>query len=67
MNRERLEKAKKEMMKSMYEFLDVLYEEGANLITYPKYLPSFDEFLCDLEEIEFIDECEPYPMDKAYK
>jgi len=54
MNTERLEKAKKEMMKSMYEFLGVLYEEGANLITYPKYLPSFDKLLCDLEEIEFI-------------
>ena len=56
MNIEKLEKAKKEMMKSMYEFLDVLYEEGSNLINYPQYLPSFDEFLCDLENIDFISE-----------
>ncbi|MBQ8997781.1 MAG: hypothetical protein IJ086_03685 [Clostridium sp.] len=56
MNRERLEKSKKDMIKSMYEFLDVLYEEGANLINYPSYLPSFDEFICELEEIDVIDE-----------
>ena len=56
MNIEKLEKAKKEMMKSMYKFLDVLYEEGSNLTNYPNYLPSFDEFLFDLEEIDFISE-----------
>lgn len=58
MNVQKLEKAKKEMIKSMYVFLDALYEECSNLTNYPDYLPSFDEFVCDLEEIDFIDESE---------
>lgn len=56
MNIEKLEKLKKEMIKSMYDFLEGLYEEGSNLTNYPSYLPSFDEFVCDLEEIDFISE-----------
>ena len=56
MNIEKLEKLKKQMMKSMYTFLDGLYEECANLTNYPNYLPSFDEFICDLEDIDFIEE-----------
>ena len=45
MNIEKLEKLRKEMIKSMYAFLEGLYEEGSNLTNYPNYLPSFDEFL----------------------
>ena len=44
------------MIKSMYAFLEGLYEEGSNLTNYPSYLPSFDEFVCDLEEIDFVSE-----------
>ena len=58
MNTEKLEKLKKEMIKSMDNFLNGLYEECANLDNYPSYLPSFDEFIFDLEEITFISENE---------
>lgn len=53
---EKLESLKKEMVNSMYDLLNELYKKDANLINYPKYLPSFDDFINDIEKIEFIKE-----------
>lgn len=54
MNNKKLEQSKKEMLKSMYKFLQELEKEGANLTNYPSYLPSLDDVVSDLEKIKII-------------
>ena len=52
------EQLKREFIKKGLELLDYMYENNKNFDdkTYPEYLPSFDEFLCDLELLEEVDE-----------
>ena len=57
-NNKSFEELKKEMMNSMVALLDYMYENNKNFDTnsYPSYLPSFDEFISDLWEVEEVDE-----------
>lgn len=49
---------KKEFYKKGMELLDYMMENDKNFNgeTYPDYLPSFDEFLFDLLDLEEVDE-----------
>lgn len=57
-NKKTFKQLKKEFLRSATELLDYMYEEGKNFDTetYPSYLPSFDEFLYDLYDLEEVDE-----------
>ena len=57
-NKKTFEQLKKEFIKSANELLDYMYINSKNFDaeTYPSYLPSFDEFLYDLYDLEEIDE-----------
>ena len=57
-NKKSFEQLKKEFYKSAIELLDYMYinNKNFNVETYPQYLPSFDEFICDIMDLEEIDE-----------
>ena len=57
-NKKTFEQLKKQFIKSANELLDYMYINNKNFDTetYPSYLPSFDEFLYDLYDLEEIDE-----------
>ena len=57
-NKKTFEQLKKEFIKSATELLDYMYINGKNFNTknYPSYLPSFDELLYDLYDLEEVDE-----------
>ena len=57
-NKKTFEQLKKEFIKSATELLDYMYINGKNFDTknYPSYLPSFDELLYDLYDLEEVDE-----------
>ena len=57
-NEKTFEQLKKEFIKSATELLDYMYINGKNFDTesYPSYLPSFDELLYDLYDLEEVDE-----------
>ena len=51
------DKAKNEMIEAMNKFYMVLEKNDISFIdNYPKYLPSFDEFVCDLMDIQYSNE-----------
>ena len=51
------DKAKNEMIEAMNKFYMVLEKNDISFIdNYPKYLPSFDEFVCDLMDIQYTNE-----------
>ena len=51
------DKAKNEMIEAMNKFYMVLEKNDISFIdNYPKYLPSFDEFVCDLMDIQYSSE-----------
>ena len=57
-NNKSFEQLKKEMLSAMTDLLDYMYINNKNFDTegYPNYLPSFDEFIADMYEIEEVDE-----------
>ena len=57
-NNKTFEQLKKEMLDSISNLLDYMYINNKNFDTdsYPNYLPSFDEFLCDMFDLEEVDE-----------
>ena len=52
------EQLKKEFVQSAIDLLDYMYINSKNFkgTTYPEYLPSFDEFINDIMELDEIDE-----------
>ena len=52
------EQLKKEFVQSAIDLLDYMYinNKNFNTETYPQYLPSFDEFIIDIIDIEEVDE-----------
>ena len=52
------EQLKKEFIQSAIDLLDYMYINSKNFkgTTYPEYLPSFDEFINDIMELDEIDE-----------
>ena len=52
------EQLKKEFIQSAIDLLDYMYinNKNFNTETYPQYLPSFDEFIIDIMDIEEVDE-----------
>ena len=52
------EQLKKEFIQSAIDLLDYMYinSKNFNTETYPQYLPSFDEFIIDIMDIEEVDE-----------
>ena len=52
------EQLKKEFIQSAIDLLDYMYinSKNFNTETYPQYLPSFDEFINDIIDIEEVDE-----------
>jgi hypothetical protein len=57
-NNKNFEQLKKEFYKSAIELLDYMYINNKNFNgeTYPQYLPSFDEFIYDIMDLEEVDE-----------
>lgn len=57
-NEKTFEQLKKEFLRSATELLDYMYINNKNFDSesYPSYLPSFDELLYDLYDLEEIDE-----------
>ena len=50
-------KAKNEMILAITNFYRTLEKNDISFIdNYPKYLPSFDEFVCDLMDIQYSSE-----------
>ena len=53
----KLEELKNNFQKAAMALLDEMYAQDVDIINgYPEYLPSFDEFVCDLYNIEFEEE-----------
>ena len=57
-NNKNFEQLKKEFVQSAIDLLDYMYINSKNFNeeTYPQYLPSFDEFIDDIIDLEEVDE-----------
>lgn len=56
-NVEKLEGLKKEFLNAAAALLQEMQNQDVSYIeNYPDYLPSFDEFVCDFSDVEFIEE-----------